>query len=224
MATIAEIQFPAGEFALRYTLETIEDVNFEVERIAAHDPEMVMPYIWATSADPTELERVLTEDTSVDAVRKVAQPADTEALYQMEWIDSAEALIHILVEEEGSILVAQGRQDGWFMRVLFPDRDALSQTYHFCEKNDLRLDLTRIYNVDEGKRARVGLTEAQEKAITAAYDHGYYEVPRGIDLAGLAAKVGVSHQALSERLRRGNQTLIENSVIIGQGGSDEEDA
>lgn len=224
MATIAEIQFPTGEFALKYTLETIGDVNFEVERIAAHDSEMVMPYIWATSADPVELEQVLAEDPSVDAVEKVAQPADTEALYQMEWIDSVKALIHILVEEEGSILVAEGRQDDWFMRILFPDRDALSRTYYFCEENDLRFDLTRIYNVDEGKRGRVGLTDAQEEAITAAYNHGYYEIPRRIDLTELATTLGISHQALSERLRRGNQTLIEDSVIIGEGGSDEKDA
>lgn len=35
MATIAGMQFSADEFALRYTLETIEDVNFEIERVVA---------------------------------------------------------------------------------------------------------------------------------------------------------------------------------------------
>lgn len=223
MATIAEIRLPSDEFALGYTLDTIENVNFEIERIAAHDPEMIMPYLWATSADPVELEGILAEDVSVDAVSKIAQPADDEALYQMEWIDSVEALIHILVEEEGSILAAEGHQEGWFMRILFPDRDALSRTYEFCRGNDLRFDLQRIYNVDEGKEGRVGLTETQENAITAAYDHGYYDIPRGIDLTALAAEIGISHQALSERLRRGNKTLVENSLVVGKGGSDEED-
>jgi hypothetical protein len=31
MATIAEIHLPADEFALSYTLDTIEDVNVEIE-------------------------------------------------------------------------------------------------------------------------------------------------------------------------------------------------
>lgn len=224
MATITEIQLPSEEFALSYTLETIGDVNFEVERIAAHDSEMIMPYLWATSADPTELEQVLAADPSVDAVEKVAQPADNEALYQMEWVESVEALIHILVSEGGTILSAEGHQDGWFMRVLFPNRGALSRTYTFCKENELQFDLERIYNVDEGKRGRVGLTKAQENAITAAYDHGYYDVPRETNLTGVAAAVGVSHQALSERLRRGHKTLIANSVVVGRDGSDEEDA
>lgn len=223
MATIAEIHLPSDEFALGYTLDTIEDVNFEIERIAAHDPEMIMPYLWATSADPEELEGVLAEDPSVDTVSKIAQPADDEALYQMEWIGSVEALVHIIVEEEGSILAAEGRQDGWAMRVLFPDRDALSRTYEFCRENGIRFDLQRIYNVDEGKEGRFGLTDAQENAVAAAYDHGYYDIPRRIDLTELAGEVGISHQALSERLRRGNKTLVENSLIVGEGGSDEED-
>lgn len=223
MATIVEIQLPADEFALGYTLDTIEDVNFEVERIAAHDPETVMPYLWATNADPDELKQVLTEDGSVDAVEKIAHPADDEALYRMEWIDSVETLIHILVEEEGTILTAEGRQDGWFMRILFPDREALSRSYEFYKENKLRFDLKRIYNVDGGKEGRVGLTEGQEEAVTAAYDHGYYDVPRGVDLTKLAEVIGVSHQALSERLRRGHKTLVENSLIVGQGESDEDD-
>lgn len=107
MATIAEIHLPAGVFALSYTFDTIEDMNIEMERIAASCPALVMPYLWTTSAEPTELEQVLAEDATVDAVEKVAQPADDEALYQIEWIDSVQVLVHILLEEEGMILAVQ---------------------------------------------------------------------------------------------------------------------
>jgi predicted DNA binding protein len=223
MATIGEINLPADEFALGYTLDTIEDVNVEVERIAAHNPDTLMPYLCATSADPTELEYVLAEDATVDAVEKVAQPAADEALYQMEWIDSVEVLVHILVEEDGTMLAAEGRQDGWFMRILFLDRAALSRTYEFCEENDIKFTLRRIYDVDEGKHGRFGLTDAQEETIMAAYDHGYYDVPRDAALTEVAAAVGVSHQSLSERLRRGHKNLVENSLIVGRGGSDDGD-
>lgn len=44
MATIAELRIPADEFVLQHTLDTL-DVDFEIERIVAHDPEEIMPYI-----------------------------------------------------------------------------------------------------------------------------------------------------------------------------------
>jgi predicted DNA binding protein len=221
MATIAEINLPADEFALSHTLDTLSDVEFEVERIVAHDPDSIMPYIWVTSANPTELEQVLANDTSIDAIKNLAQPEDGQVLYQMEWIASIETLVHILVEEEGTILAAEGRQDGWNMRILVPDREALSRTYEFCEENDLSLELQRVYDVSQGKEGRFGLTEAQATVITTAYDNGFYNVPRGISLTDLADIIEISHQALSERLRRGHQTLVENSVVVGQGGDDD---
>ncbi|KYH25065.1 HTH DNA binding domain protein [Halalkalicoccus paucihalophilus] len=219
MATIAEIQLPVGEFALSHTLETLEEVNFEIERIVAHDPDSVMPYVWATGADSEELLSVLEEDSSVSEIEVIAEPGE-ESLYQMNWIDSVEALIHILTEEEGTILAAEGRQQGWFMRILFPDREALSQTYEFCEEHDLSMDIQRIYNIDQGKQGRFGLTDEQEETIAAAYEHGYYDVPRDVSLSDFAEELDISHQALSERLRRGHKTLVENTVIVGRDGEE----
>jgi predicted DNA binding protein len=40
-------------------------------------------------------------------------------------------------------------------------------------------------------------------------------VPRETTLANLAAEIEVSHQALSERLRRGHGTLVERSLRPG---------
>jgi predicted DNA binding protein len=223
MATIAELRIPADEFVLRHTLDTLDDVDFEIERIVAHDPEEIMPYIWATGADSAELEPVLKDDPSIDEIERIARPDDA-VLYQMHWIDSIQTLVHILIEEEGTILVAEGNREGWFLRVLFPDRDSLSRAYDFCRENDLSLDVQRIYNVDDGRQGRFGLTEEQEETITGAYERGYYDVPRSVSLSEFAEELDVSHQALSERIRRGHKTLIENSVIVGHDdeGKDEE--
>ncbi|MFC7222544.1 helix-turn-helix domain-containing protein [Halalkalicoccus sp. GCM10025322] len=216
MATIAEIRIPTDQFALHHTLTTLEDARFEIERIVAHDQEHVMPYVWATGVDPDELERVVEDDPSVEVAEQLARPGET-VLYQMKWIGSTEALIHILVEEEGTVLAAEGTHEGWFLRVLFPAREALSRTYDFCRGNGLSLDVQRIYNVDDGKQGRFGLTERQKSTLTAAYEHGYYGVPREVSLSELAEELDVSHQALSERLRRSHRALVENAVIIGEG-------
>ena len=91
MATIAELRIPADEFVLRHTLDTLDDVDFEIERIVAHDPEEIMPYIWATGADSAELEPVLKDDPSIDEIERIARPDDA-VLYQMHWIESIQCI------------------------------------------------------------------------------------------------------------------------------------
>lgn len=51
MATSAEVTLPAEEFALRETFEALPDVEFEVERVVAHDESRVMPILWVAGAD-----------------------------------------------------------------------------------------------------------------------------------------------------------------------------
>lgn len=222
MATIAELHIPPDQFALHHTLTTLEDARFEIERIVAHEPEHMMPYVWVTDVDPDELERVLENDPSVEEAEQLARP-DTSVLYQMKWISSIEALIHMLVEEEGTVLAAEGTHGGWFLRVLFPIRESLSRTYDFCQERDLKMNVQRVYDVNEGKQGRFGLTERQEATLKSAYEHGYYSIPRERSLSELAEALDVSHQALSERLRRSHRSLVENAVIIGEGFDGTED-
>lgn len=216
MATIGEIYLPSDEFALYHTIETLDDVNFEVERMVAHDESHLMPYVWASDVDRRELEGVLEEDSSVKEFDLLAEPEEEDYLYRMNWVESIETLVHILTEEEGTILVAESTDRGWFLRILFPDRESLSTTYDFCREHELTIEIERIYDIDDGRQGRFGLSTDQEDTIAAAYERGYYSVPRGTSLTELAEELGVSHQALSERLRRGHQRLIENTVIIGR--------
>lgn len=55
---------------------------------------------------------------------------------------------------------------------------------------------------------RWGLTPAQEDAIRAAHDAGYFTVPRGATAADVAATLDVSKSAFLERLRRGQDRLL----------------
>ncbi|WP_336363676.1 helix-turn-helix domain-containing protein [Halalkalicoccus salilacus] len=221
MATIGEIYLPADEFALYHTLEALDTVQFEVERMVAHEQGHLMPYVWASGVDREELEDALEEDSSVAECELLAEPEE-DYLYRMDWVESIETLVHILTEEEGTILVAESTERGWFLRILFPDRESLSTTYDFCRENGLSIDVQRIYNIDDGRQGRFGLSADQEDTIAAAYEHGYYSVPRGTSLTELAEELGVSHQALSERLRRGHQRLVENTVVIGRDDVSEE--
>lgn len=222
MATIAELELPADEFVLTETLDTVEDVSFKIKRIIAHDPEGIMPLVYATTTDVDILKDNLEEDPTVTEVDQLAE-TDDNLLYQMHWIEAIDALVYALIEEEGTILAAEGDQNGWLLRMLFPDRDSLSRTYCLYQENDLSFDVQTVYDVSDEPRDLMGLTETQEEVIRMAYERGFYDVPRGITLSDLAEEFDISHQALSERIRRGHKTLVENSLLAGCGDEKEEE-
>ncbi len=73
----------------------------------------------------------------------------------MEWTDSIQTLVHILVDEEATVLSASGNSSHWHLRILFPNRDALSETYEYCRENDLSLDIRNIYELEQGRKGRL---------------------------------------------------------------------
>jgi AraC-like DNA-binding protein len=60
------------------------------------------------------------------------------------------------------------------------------------------------------------LTTGQDAALRAAVERGYYEIPRPINLRQLAAQLGISSAALSERLRRAEGRVL--TRYVNQGG------
>ncbi|MFC4988423.1 bacterio-opsin activator domain-containing protein [Saliphagus infecundisoli] len=213
--TVVEIGLAAEEFALSQTAARFEDLQYEIERVVAHDTDHVMPYVWIDGPSVGEIESVLEDDDSVEEFDRLAD-LEEERLYRMEWVDQIDTLVQILVEEDGAILSAQGNGDDWTLRILFPTRDALSRTHDYCEDQGLRMDIYTIYNVDDGRKGRFGLTDSQQDTLLSAFERGYYEIPRDTSMTELAEEMDVSHQALSERLRRGHEALVENTVVIGR--------
>jgi predicted DNA binding protein len=217
---IAEFDLPAEEFALSETLAAHDDAEFEVERVVAHT-DRAMPFVWVR-ADDTEaaaIEETLQGDSTVESVDLLTDLGE-ERLYRMEWIAHVETLVHVLVEEDGTVLAASGsgRNDAWHLRVLFPEHEAISRTNAFCEDHGLTIDLRRVYQLDDGRKGRFGLTDDQQSTLVAAFEHGFYEVPRSTSMEELATELDVSHQALSERFRRAHGSLVENAIIIGDEG------
>lgn len=214
VGTVVEVEIPADEFALWETLTEHETLEFEIERVVAHESDRVMPFVWASGGEG-DMESILEEDTSVQNLQLLAD-LDEEQLYQMEWTDRIQTLIHILVDEEATVLSASGNSSHWHLRILFPDRNALSDTYDYCRENDLTLDIRNIYELEQGRKGRFGLTDEQQDTLTLAFERGYYDIPREASAENLADDLEVSHQAISERLRRGHRSLVKNTLIIGR--------
>lgn len=216
-ATVATLTIPAADFALRDTIAALDGVAFDLERVVAHESERVMPLVWASGAERSAFERAFDDDPSVAAFDLLAA-LDDEHLYHMEWTDRIEALVHLLVEENGTILAAASANGQWHLRLLVPERGALARTHEVCKAAGLTVDIARIYALDEGRDERYyGLTDEQREAIALAAEHGYYEIPRETTAQDIADDIGISHQALSERIRRGHGNLIGTALAITDG-------
>ena len=215
MAVIAEFTIPTEEFALRETFERRPDLVFEVERVVAHDTAHVIPFVWASGGDLDGLTQVLDDDPSVDEIELLSD-TDDERLYRLSWADDARVIGHMVIECDATIHQAVAASGQWTLRVLFPDRSAISDVDTFATEHGLSLDLRQLYGVDSAERARFGLSEKQQETLTEGYERGFYDVPREVDTNDLANTLDISHQALSERLRRATGNLIENTLLVDE--------
>lgn len=214
MATVVRAEIPAREFALHETFEAVPEASFECERIVKGGDQVVMPLIWAYGFESDRLDDVLEADPSVREASLLAAFED-ELLYRMEWIDQVRLVLQMMTNSQAVVLNCYGDGETWTLRVLFPSRDSLSHTHEFCNDHGLTFDVHSVQEMEGDPAGRFGLTVEQYEAITTAARRGYFQVPREVDLQELADEVGVSHQALSERLRRGHEMLIREALMVG---------
>ncbi len=130
------------------------------------------------------------------------QLGDTiEDLAGLEALATADAIIdRIEVQATG------WRQTGWFA-----DRDAFREFSSFWRQN-AAFRLHRLTRDDEPKPPGNGLTDRQHEALRTAYELGYFDIPRRTSLERVAAELDISASSVSERLRRAQTQLIQETV------------
>ncbi|WP_255169089.1 helix-turn-helix domain-containing protein [Natrononativus amylolyticus] len=202
MATIAEFRLGTAGTALGSTLTQHPSIDCEFERVV----ESEHPAVWFRDTERDTVDAALEADPSVDRFEPLTGD-DGRWLYEIEFGDEFWTLGELFLSHRGTLLSAKGRADGWVLRVRYPDRDYLRLTYEELRETDAAVDVGRIYDLTEESSLEIGLTPEQYEALTAAVEHGYFEIPRRISMQNLATELDISHQALSERLRRAYGTL-----------------
>lgn len=215
MALIVEFAIPAAKFALSETLSAVHDTTLEIGRVTVESPGSIAASVWAYTADFDALEAALEDDPTV-ASFAITSETDGERSYRMSWNEPIELLVHILTKQEGTIIHAVNAADIWVLSVSFPERGALIQIQELqdlAQQNGFSLDVQRIYQTDRNQASTLGLTDHQQDVLMAAFESGYFKVPKEVTLKELAEQQGVSHQAVSEQLRRGLHQLLEQTLI-----------
>lgn len=220
MAAIIEFGLPTEEFALEETLDTYPGAHIEIERVVANSPDQITPYVWVRTDDFDAFEAALEDDPTVEEVVMFSDTGE-ERSYQMTWTGAIDFIVPILTEYSGTITHADGSADGWELRVVFPDREELARANEAAQESGFRFDIKTIYGTEDPRGVEYGLTETQRNTLVAAFEAGYFTVPRETSLTNLAEQLEASHQSVSERLRRAMGTLVESTLITHSDGSDE---
>jgi len=213
MTTVVEAHLPAERFALDEALGAVPDLAVEVVRTAGSGTaESPLPYIRVSTDADVDLQETLASDPTTERVEAL-DGLRHASLFRVEWASGVRIALHCLSMQAATILDARATNGEWRFQLLFPERDGVRTAFDASEEFDVNLQLERISSENEPIRDRRSeITGLQLETIRQAYESGYYEVPRGTSLVDLATRIGVSHQALSERIRRGHAALVEDSL------------
>lgn len=211
METVVDVAVPTHQFVLEETFERVPDLECEAVRVAVHSSERTMPFLWGSTSHLDRLDGALGSDPAAERVTCLSR-ADGRGLYAVDWAEGRERVIDDFVEASGSVLEVAGTADQWRFRVLFPDRSAASEAFQRWDGDDFDPAICRITTLSCREDGATGLSPMQHSVIAEAFRSDYYDVPRGTTLEELATNFEVSHQALSERLRRGHARLVERML------------
>lgn len=213
MGVFAEFHVPSEVFVLGGSLPNLPDTVVEIERVVASGA-LLTPYFWVTTDNLAAFEALVAEDPSIEDLHRV-DDFEGRTLYRATWTANVEPLRFAYSEVDAAITEATGTGDTWELRIRFEDQNELSVFRDFCEEEGVEYDLRRRYEAARvGKGAEYGLTPKQNEAATTAWEMGYFDSPRTASLADVADELGISTQAVSDRLRRAQRNLLAETLTV----------
>lgn len=168
-------------------------------------------FFWAEGDDLDAFDAGLEADPTVTQPDVLAETGGRR-LYRVTFTEGGREVATFPTWGELDLVMLDSRAtaDGWQVRIQVPDREALSGFVDVCRDRGLTCVVDAIYSAGDAEDVPGGpLTEVQREALVAALETGYFDVPRSASLDDVAARLDVSPQAASERLRRGMAALLD---------------
>jgi len=214
MSIIAKIHIEHERLALVPTLQTLDGIEIRVISQGNTAPgSEVFPFL-IEYEDRQELETALDRDATV-ADYDLVDWSDGTGIYYIEHAPETELISNVVTEVSGFLMQTTTDGNGWLVRLLLPDRDALNTIWQYANEHDITLDIIEIHdNDDTGGEMSYGLTEEQRETLRLAFKRGYFGEPRDTSLSEVAEELDLSSTATSGRLRRGMRNLV--SATLGE--------
>lgn len=203
---------PAEGFALAELFEHVPDATVELEPTVANPGDHALLVV-ETDASRRTVDAALRSSSSVAAIEGFGSQ-DHRSRYRVTWEGRPRRLIQQLTAEDVTLVGVHGKAGRWNLRMVAPERAALARAYETLEEFGCNPECLSLSTFEGGWSEGAGVSDKQRKALTKAFEMGYYDIPRTVTAEELAAEMNITHQALSERFRRAHQQLIEDTNII----------
>lgn len=210
------VEFQVDSPFLREALAAAPEATITLEELYRTEDRGVV-HFWLEDCDQQAFEDGLAADPTVTDAVTLAETG-TRWFYRVACTDYGWQVVTFPSWSELDItfLAGTASHEGWDMRLRLPDRAALKEYRAVCAERDLAFHLQSLYEEREAVTgADAQLTGDQRAALIAAYRLGYFQIPRRASLADVAEHFEISPQAVSERLRRGTETLVRASLLAG---------
>lgn len=218
MSVIGEFTVPAESFALPEALTAAPAVTVEAERLATHSTMEVLPFLWADGGDHETFHDDLAADPTVVRAT-VADETEGGTLFKVHWHDRVPELVDEMVDHHATIVEASGRDGEWRLKLRFVEESQVTEfREHFAGR---RFEVRRLYHPTAPHQREYDLTAEQHAALVAALQSGYFGVPREASVEDLGDELGISANAVSQRLRRGSANLVRNALTFGDADADD---
>ncbi|MCU4924772.1 helix-turn-helix domain-containing protein [Halobacteria archaeon AArc-dxtr1] len=203
MTAIADLELAAGTAGLGELFDRVPDIRCEMERVVASGERN----LWLSGRDRDAVEAALDRsDRIVDWTHLCER--DDRRLYSVAFDGETVDIFDQVVDAGGTVLRATATDGSWQLRARFSERERVSDLYESLRAAETRPRIVRLVDLDTAVSSRAGLTPQQHETLVAAIDHGYFEIPRETSMQELSDELGISHQALSERLRRAYRSIV----------------
>jgi predicted DNA binding protein len=172
-----------------------------------------------TGDDYRTFEADVRSHSAVESLTSLDRFGD-RGLYRIEWRASPGDLLAAIERSEAVILEAWSDDASWCFRLRFPDHDALSAFHDAVVGLDIPIDIHRTYALLEPFEPGqlFDLTTEQREALVLALRRGYFASPSEVALDELADELGITRQAVSKRIRRGNEKILEGVLLPSTDG------
>lgn len=212
MTVILEFKIQEEDFTLGQVLADSPDMQIELERIVPTGTQ-VLPFVWATGGDHEAFEESVRESHQVKELLALDRLEDS-GLYRIEWVEHPTDILEGIARTDATVLDVR-RDDEWVFRLRFTDHDRLSQFYNYCTERNIAIHIDRTYTLTEKTEQKhdFGLSQEQREALVLALRRGYFATPSESSLDDLADELGITPQAVSNRIRRGNEKVLRTILL-----------
>ena len=200
--SIADLRLSADAFVRAETAEARRSLDLTLAVDVLHS-ETIGLFLYVRGDDPDGIDSIAEQDRTVEAIRRV-EATEGGRLYHVEWTLDENDPFRVLLSDEG-LLRAVSRNGTWEVLVRFARRRRSNGSTSGRPREETDLRVTHLYR-NPGQPGRQ-LTPLQ-RADRNRGRTGYFEVPRDVSMAEL----GVTSNAVSERLRRAERTVFTELV------------